>query len=504
MLYKYKDIDRHVEIDCDVCVVGSGAGGAVASKELAEAGLNVVLVEEGGYFTTKDFKVDDTIWSTSNLYRDGGASIIMGKPSVMLSEGRCVGGSTTINGAMCWRTPGKVFKRWQWERGLYDITTNNMEPYFTKVEETIHAKSILPEAKNQDSELLRLGAEKLGYRYRANIRSQDHCVGANMCITGCPTGAKHSTLVNYIPAFLNHGGELFTNCRVHRVKTKRGKVTGVTGWFVDPQTKEKKYKLTVKSPIVIVSGGAVQTPALLKKSGIRDEKSLLGKNLLVHPNMKVVAAFEEAVNAWQGVNQGYQITEFQEEGLLMGVNFTSPGVLALAMPLEGNQMLRVLKKEFHHLVMGGALIEDTGSGTVYVGPFDTVVPTYQLNEHDFRQCIRGAALLTEVFFAAGAKKCYLPFTGMHEIRSPDDIPKIFQLKLKPAELELLTVHVMGTVPMGSQAHNSVLNSYGAFHNVKGLYVADASVFPTSIGVNPQVTIMALATRTAEYIANRST
>jgi hypothetical protein len=237
------------------------------------------------------------------------------------------------------------------------------------------------------------------------------------------------------------------------------------------------------------------------RSRIRDKHRLLGKNLIVHPNAKVLAVFGERVNAWHGVNQAYQITEYFDEGILMSVNSASPGIVAIAMPLEGTQMLHVLKEEFHHLVMGGALIEDTGSGQVRIGPFDTVIPTYQLNEHDFHQTIRAVALLAEVFFAAGAKKCYLPFAGLRVITSVDDIPKIFKLKLKPVDIEMLTVHIMGTAQMGADPAQSVVNPYGEFHNVKGLYVADASIFPTSIGVNPQITIMAFATRTAEYIAN---
>ncbi|HLD43795.1 MAG TPA: GMC family oxidoreductase N-terminal domain-containing protein, partial [bacterium] len=331
MLHSFKNIQKNIELDCDVCVVGSGAGGAVVATELVEAGLSVVMIEEGSFFQTKDFKVDDTVWSTAHLYRDGGAGVIFGNPNIMYAEGRCVGGSTTVNGAMCWRTPEKVLKRWQWERNLKDLTLKNLEPFFERVEKKINATPILPEAVNRDSELLRSGAERLGYRYHANIRSAKGCVGANMCITGCPLGAKQSTALAYIPNFLASRGELFTNCRVHKVLTKEGEVAGVTGWFVDPETKKKKFKLRVRAKTVVVCGGAIQTPALLKKSGLRDRAGLLGSNLLVHPNMKVVGIFDEDVRAWHGVNQGYQITEFHDEGILMGVNFAAPGLIALSM-----------------------------------------------------------------------------------------------------------------------------------------------------------------------------
>lgn len=500
MIFKFEDFTKDTTIDCDVCVVGSGAGGACVAKELAEAGRDVVLIEEGGHYETKNFLVDDPIQSIANLYRDGGATVIFGKPNIMLAEGRCVGGSTVINGGMCWRTPEKIMKRWQWEKGMPDFTPKKMDEYFTRAEKTINATSMIPEAINRESELFRKGAEKLGYRFKHNIRSQDKCVGTNLCITGCPTGAKQSAASSYIPKFLAANGRIYTHCRVYKVTYTKGQVTGVEGHFINPINKAKSHKLKVRAKIVIAAGGAIQTPALLLKSGIRDQGRLLGHNFIVHPNAKVLAVFDEPVNAWNGVNQNYQITEYFDEGILMAINNASPGIVALALPLHGTHMIKVLKEEFHHLVMGGALIEDTGRGRVIAGPLDTIIPVYNLNQIDFEKALRAVGLLAEVFFEAGAKKCYLPFFGMHEIHSIDDIPKIFEMNFKPIDIEMLTVHIMGTAQMGTNPHQSVVNQHGEFHNLKGLFVADASVFPTSIGVNPQITIMALATRTAEYIA----
>ncbi|MCP5465004.1 MAG: GMC family oxidoreductase [Deltaproteobacteria bacterium] len=502
MIHQYQDIQKSVSISADVCVVGSGAGGATVAKELREAGYQVVLIEEGGYFDTKDYRTDDTIWSTTHLYRDAGATAIVGKPSIMYAEGRCLGGSTTVNGGMCWRTPEKIMKRWQWEKRMTDFSPQKMDRYFSRAEGIINASPIIPEAINRDSQLLKLGAEKAGYEVRANLRSAKTCVGANMCVMGCPTGAKQSTLQSYIPLYLNNGGEVYTNCRVQRVVTKRGRAIGVDGYFVDPITKKRMHKFKVRSKVVVVSCGAVQTPALLMKSGIKSESKLLGKNLITHPNAKVLAVFDEPVYAWKGVNQGFQITEFFEEGILMAVNFAPPSIAALALPHELPNPMQILKDEFHHMVMGAALIEDTSRGQVRVGPMGTVLPFYNLNSWDFERAVRAVSLLTEVFFKAGARKCYLPFTGMPEIQSIDEIPKIFEKNLKPKDIELMTVHIMGTAQMGGDPKRSVINTHGEFHGVKGLFVADASVFPTSIGVNPQLTIMALATRTAEYIANQ--
>lgn len=500
MIYQGEDITKNQTVTCDVCVIGSGAGGAVVAKELAESGLNVVMIEEGGYYATKDYSVTDTIGSVSKLYREAGASVIMGNPKIMYSEGRCVGGSTVINGGMCWRTPEKIMKRWQWEFGVQDFNPTKMEHYFNRVEKHIHAKAIIPEARNQESELLKIGAQRLGYKFVENIRSQDLCVGNNTCITGCPTGAKQSTALSYVPQFIQKGGTIFTHCRVDKILTKGKRAVGVVGHFIHPLSLKPTFKLKVKASVVVSSCGAIQTPALLMKSKIKDAGKWLGKNLIVHPNAKVMGVFNDKVNAWHGVNQNYQITEYFDEGILMAVNSVAPGIMALVMPLEGYDMLARMKNEYHHITMGGVLIEDDGFGQVKLGPMGSVIPSYQLNNHDFSKIMRGVALLAEVFFAAGARKCYLPFAGLHQINSVDEIPKIFDLNFKRSDLELLTVHVMGTARMSANPKRGVVNVHGECHSVKGLFVADASVFPTSIGVNPQVTIMALANRTADYIA----
>lgn len=501
MIYTYENISKNTHIHCDVCVIGSGAGGAVVAKELQAVGLKVVLLEEGSHVPLDALPLADTARSARLIYRDGGSTVIYGKPNIVYAEGRVVGGSTFMNGAMCWRTPEKILKQWQWERGLENFSVEQMQNYFERVEKIIQAKPMLAEAKNRDGELLKLGAERLGYRVRENLRSQDHCVGANQCLVGCPTGAKQTTANTYIPQFIHSGGDVYANCRVNRVVTHGTEVTGVEACVIHPDTQKKLCTLKVTSAIVVASCGAIQTPALLKRSGLGDAGGHLGKNLMVHPNAKVVAVFNEKVNAWKGVNQSHQITEFFDEGILMALNFIPPGIMSLALPVKIPNVLQVLKDEYHHMVAGAALIEDTSSGVVKTGPFQSVWPVYNLNAHDFKKTLRAVALLCEVFFSAGARKCYLPFHNLWKIESVDEIEKIYKMNLKVHDVELMTVHVMGTARMGVNPQQSVVNSHGEFHNMKGLFVADASVFPSSIGVNPQVTIMALATRTAEYIAN---
>lgn len=503
MIYQSQDITKNIEESCDVCVVGSGAGGAVMAKELAEAGLSVILLEEGGYFQTPDFQSTDHFSNLMKLYRDGGVSALMGKPNILFGEGRCVGGSTTVNGGMCWRTPNKILKQWQWEKGLANLTPKKMEFFYERVEKIVSVNPVIPEARNQDSETLKRGAERLGYRIKANKRNNDHCVGTNFCITGCPTGGKRSPLLTYIPAFINAGGRLYCHTRVKKVRWNSGRVNGVVGNIVDPETKKKKHRIKIHAQLVVVCGGAIQSPALLKRSRIPNKSRLLGRNLFAHPNTKVIGVFDDPIKGWQGVNQAYQITEYIDEGIMMAVNFLPPGVFALALPFLGPKFLSTIRNIYNHSVVGAALVEDTSRGRIRNLPFDQALATYSMNQHDFHLALRATAILAEIYFAAGAKRVFLPFPQLPEIHTVDEIRKIFRLGIRPIDLELMTVHVMGTCQMGSDEHNSVVDSHGEVHGVKGLFVADASVMPTSIGVNPQETIMALSTRTAFYIAENA-
>lgn len=500
MILTHANITKNIDESCDVCVVGSGAGGSVVARELAQTGLSVILLEEGSYYNVEDFRTIDTVGSIAKLYREAGSTVLHGKPNILYVEGRCVGGSTTINGGMCWRTPDKILKRWQWERGLSDLTPKRMDFFFKRVEEMLSVKPVIPEARNEDSEILRRGALKLGYRVRDNLRAHRTCVGTNQCVVGCPTGGKQPTLVTYIPAFMKSGGHLITNCRVRKVKIGGGRAHGVSGFIIDPETKRKKFKVRIRSKITVVCAGAIHTPALLMRSRLPDKSRLLGKNLFCHPNTKAVGVFDDAVQGWKGVNQACQVTEFIDEGIIMAVNFIPPGIMALAFPYYGASLFTTLKEIFNHCVVGAALIEDTSRGRVVSLPFDQVLSTYQLNRRDFEQALRATAILSEIYFAAGAKRVFLPFASLPEIHTIDEIRKVYEVPIRPGDLELMTVHMMGTAQMGTDPQHSVLNSFGEAHQVQGLFVADASVFPTSIGVNPQETIMALATRTAFHIA----
>jgi choline dehydrogenase-like flavoprotein len=481
---------RPLRLDCDVVVVGSGAGGAVVAAELAEAGLDVVVVEEGGHHTTEEFTPESTAM-VRLLYRDGGAAFARGRPPVQFAEGRCVGGSTTVNGAMSWRTPERVLERWTRSDRVERVAPGDMERYFDRVERFISATPQDPGSVGRDNELLREGAERLGWRVVRNQRAQIHCAGCNTCTYGCPTGAKRSTLVSYVPRTVRFGGRVHADCRVERITFDGGRAIGVEGRL----TVGGRPRFTVRSRATFVCGGAIQTPALLQRSGFRSASGRLGRNLSLHPNARVVAFFDEDVVGFHGAHQGYQVREFEDEGIVLAAVNLPPGLLAASVPEFGAEMARTMA-EYDHVVTAGVLVEDSSTGRVRARG-DRAVVTYSLDDRDAAQVVRGIALVAEAMFAAGARRVMVPFEGVPDLTSPDGLRGLRERSIPKASMDLFTVHMMGTAAMGADPARHVCDSFGRVYGARDLFVADAGLFPSPPGVNPMETIMALATRNAE-------
>jgi choline dehydrogenase-like flavoprotein len=486
-------------IDCDVVIVGSGAGGAPMAAELAEAGFDVVVVEEGSYYQTRDFTAN-TSAMIRQLYRDGGATMALGNPPILFQEGRAVGGSTVINGAMSWRTPGDILERWRKEAGL-DISEQSLEPYFERVEKRIHVGRNAPEAIGKDNHLLKKGADALGWKTVENTRSQHHCVGSNRCAFGCPTGAKQSTLVSYIPRALHYGARIYADVKIDRITFHGKRATGVLGRVVTPDGK-RTHRMFVRAKLVVSSCGAIHTPALLARSGLRSRSGRLGHNLSLHPNVKIIAIFDEDVSGWRGVHQAFQVREFVEQGLgcFAAVN-VPPSLVALGTPHRGRE-LGELMHHYNQMVVAGLLVEDTTTGHLKIMG-GRPQAFYQLEDRDIANMQKGLVLLSELMFAAGAKKIILPFHHANAVLSPDDARRFFDQPIPASSWELVTVHMMGTCGMGADRTRSVTDEFGFLHDTDRLLIADASVFPTACRVNPQETIMALATRSAGYVIDNA-
>ncbi|HLL22750.1 MAG TPA: GMC family oxidoreductase [Kofleriaceae bacterium] len=493
-VYTRHDIHGDTALDADVVVVGSGAGGATIAAELAEAGFEVIVIEEGSYYQTRDFTAD-TSAMVRQLYRDGGATLALGRPPIMYQEGRAVGGSTVINGGMSWRTPDKVLQRWEREAGLAGIA-RDLDEYFTRVEKRINVAPMDPDVIGNDNHLLKKGADAKGWNIIGNLRNQNHCAGSNRCAFGCPTGAKQSSLVSYVPRALHYGARIYADVRVDEITRHGKRATGIVG-----RVRGTNHKVTVRANLVVSACGAIHTPALLARSGFKSPSGSLGGNLSMHPNVKVVALFDESVANWKGAHQAFQVREFQDQGLVFAAVGMPPSILAMSFPHRGAQ-LGTLMDQYDHMLLAGMLCEDTATGRVRT--IDGKPQAfYQLADADAANLQRGVSLLSELLFAAGAKRILLPFAGAPDLCSADDARKLLDQTIPAKGMEVVTVHMMGTARMGADRTRDVTDGFGMVYDTDRLMVADASLFPTPIGVNPMETIMALATRNAGFVIDNA-
>jgi choline dehydrogenase-like flavoprotein len=476
----------------DVVVIGSGAGGATAARRLRDAGLEVLILEEGGLHRTETFRAEP-ISSAQRLYRDAGTSPIYGKPPMLFAEGRCVGGSTVINGGMSWRTPERVLHHWQEELGLERTDPRSMEPYFEDAERILNVEYQNEDTLGGHDRLFVEGARRLGWEVKDNPRNVSRCVGLNNCAYGCPTGAKQSMLVTEIPRALAAGARLVTGARVWRLVLSDGRAVAARGRYVDNYG--RRYgKFEVRARLFVLAAGARFTPAILKRSFARGRD--IGKHLHTHPNAKVVGVFDQRIDPWRGAHQAHQIHQFLNDGILMAYAAVPPGLLAPGIPgfgrAHGDRM-----RLYNHMLTAGCLIEDAGEGRVTLGPDLRPVMRFNVGRNETERIHRGVRLLAELMFAVGARKVLLPFGGLQEIASPDELGKIDARRHVSRDLELMTVHIMSSCRMGADASRGATDAYGRMHTAANVVVADASVIPSAIGVNPMETIVALALRNAD-------
>ncbi len=492
--------DNALRLKADVVIVGSGAGGAPMAYALAKAGWDVVLVEEG-----KEYKVDqfnrDPWLATKEMYRDVSMTATLGNPPVPLPLGATLGGTTTVNSGTCFRTPANVFAGWKKEFGLGNLSYEALEPHFEAVEEMLNIRDVPFDLMGSNNQLFAEGAKKLGLHGGPLKRNERNCKGAGLCAFGCPNLAKQSMSLSYLPAASELGARIYTSLRVEKILTENGRATGVSGVSLDDQ-KKKRGSFRVDAPVVILSCGTIYTPFLLLKNKLANRSKQVGKNLRIHPAAKVVAVYDRVINAWSGTPQAYYVDEYHDEGIMFEGFFVPPSFLAFALPAFGRR-LKDYMADYSKLAGFGVMVSDTSKGSVKVGPGNRPLMFYNLNQSDTDKFVRGVEIAARVYFEAGAKKILPPIFGVEEINSPDEIKLLRERRVKPSDLELVAFHPMGTCRMGDDPKASVIDANLESHDIGGLFIADGSIFPSSLGVNPQQSIMAFSLLAAAHLtANR--
>ena len=485
--------DGDLALEVDAVVIGTGAGGAVMARELAEAGVAVVMIEEGAYverhqFTGRPFAMQQ------KLYRNGGATLSIGNVAIPIPLGQVVGGTTAVNSGTCYRVPEHVLAHWRTDFGLTEFTMDHLAPYYQRVERVLGVAPTRPELLGGCARVVARGCDALGYKHAPLARNAPDCDGQGVCCFGCPTDAKRSTNVSYVPLALRAGAELFTGARAERVIVEGGRAVGVVARSASGRT------LTVRARAVVVSCGSLITPTFLERNRLAGGSGQLGRNLSIHPAAGALAEFDEPIESWKGVPQSLAIEEFHDDGILFEGAATPIEFTAALMPQLGRRLVDMCER-FDRIASFGLMVSDTSRGRVRLLGGRPVV-TYMLNDADVARLHRGLGILARVYFAAGARTVMMPVHGFPELRGAGDLARFDAATLRASDLELSAYHPLGTARLGPDPRSSVVDAEHQVHGTPGLYVVDGAAVPSSLGVNPQVTIMALATRAAERLAAR--
>jgi choline dehydrogenase-like flavoprotein len=485
--------ERHLR--ADVCVIGSGAGGAPVARALAEAGRRVVVLEDGAAFATHELTARPRDM-TALLYRDAGQSATVGTPAIMLPTGRAVGGTTLVNSGTCFRVPRAVRTRWASELGLEALEADTLDDAYARVERDIGVARVPEALAGANALIAKRGAERLGWSGRFLDRNARGCIGSGVCAFGCPTGAKQHAGEAYMKAAHAAGATTYACARAKRVVLDHdNKVTGVLA------TTRGGGRLTVDAPDVVLAAGTLHTPLLLAASGISGPH--LGRHLTIHPATAAWAIMDEVVDMARGVPQSYGIDEFADEGLMLEGIAGPPDYLAMAVPFSGAAH-RELMLDYRHVAQFGLMLRDTSRGHIPTGALarraGRPIVRYDLNAHDAATVQRGIARLAELLFAAGARRVILPVASVPELRDGDLTP-LRRRAIPARELKLMAFHPLGTARMAARAADGVTGPDGTVHGTRGLHVCDGSAVPGPLGVNPQLTIMALATLLADRLTH---
>lgn len=498
-------------IRADVCVVGTGAGGAVAAARLAEAGHEVVLLEEGGCWTADEL-TEREAEMVPRLYADAGARAT-DDLAVSILQGRAVGGGTAVNWLLMLRTPPWVLEEWRREHGTVGMSAAELAPVFARVEAETHTRSVPDEAHNPVNRILLEGAAGLGWSVRSASVNARGCMRSGMCGLGCRYDARQGAAVTYLPRALAAGARLYADVRVDRLELAEtggaAPLKRVRGTSLDPATGKPRGRVTVEAPVVVLAAGAVGTPALLQRSGMGGGG--VGKWLRLHPTSVVAGVYGQTVYGAGGIPLSAVCDEFLRGdgdgyGFWIECPPFYPAISSAAIPGFGARHREVMEA-FPRLASTIVLVRDgadreRSSGEVSVDRHGRARIRYRLAPADGRTLLRGLEAAARIHFAAGAEEVMTLHADACRMASAGEVGSIRQRGYAPNRLGLLSAHVNGTCRIGRDPATSGCSPAGERWGVPGLYVCDGSLLPTAPGVNPQETIMALATVVAEGIHAR--
>lgn len=505
-------LEKDLTLEADVAIVGSGAGGGTTAEILSAAGFKVLLIEEGPLKTSSDFKMQEAE-AYPSLYQEG-----IGRMSkdgaITILQGRAVGGTTLVNWTSSFRTPEPTLEHWAREHGVKGLSVAEMAPWFEQMEQRLGVApwAIAP---NPNNDVIRLGCEKLGLHWKVIPRNVRGCWNLGYCGMGCPTNAKQSMLVTTIPATLEKGGELLYLARAEKLLIDGDKVSGIECLGLDERcVGPNGRRITVKARHYVLSGGGINTPALLLRSDAPDPHGRVGKRTFLHVVNFSAAQFDRLINPFYGAPQSIYSDHFQwDDGTtgrmsyklevpplqpaltttLLG-RFGIDNALRMAQLPHTNVMLALMRDGFH---------PDSAEGTVELRGDGSPVLDYRMTDYTWDGIRRAFHTMAEIQFAAGARAVLPLHSDADYVKTLDEARKLIDsLPMALYRARLGSAHVMGGCAMGEDPKQAVTDSLGRHHQLANLSIHDGSLFPTSIGANPQLSVYGLTAKLTSALAER--
>ncbi len=477
--------DRDLAVD--VCVVGSGPGGAALARVLALAGARVLVIEEGP--PQERFRPNQGQTMRYHM-QEGGAMVATGSTFMPIAAGRGVGGGSLINSAIAWRCPDDVLDGWTGVIGADHFDAAAMRPVYDELWELLGIWETRKEISGENNDLVVRGVQKVGYDGGYLSRATPRCVGCGTCKFGCPSGCKASVNHNLLVEACANGASILADTRVSSFIVEDGRVVGVRGQCFHPDSHEPGGRVTVRAARVVVACGGIGTPRLLAHSGL-DLGPAVGKGLHVHPGNGVFGITDTPVYWWRGATQGAYFHVPDLPGVLPHTSSLPPEVALLALAAVGVPAPEALGL-LDHLAGLLVMVSDKGSGRVSAWPDGRAKISYDFDPDDVERVKRGMVASARVLLAGGARRLFCAVAGAGMVDSPEAMEAALSTKTI-RDFTLYASHPMSSCRMGVDPATSVIRADGRAHAVDGLYLADSSIFPTSLGVNPSITTMAMAT-----------
>ncbi len=490
--------DGAFEAEADYVVVGSGAGGGAAAVTLARGGASVCVVEAGAWRDPQDYP-SSAFGMMRDLMEDFGSQVTMGRALWPIVQARAVGGTTVVNSAICVRTPGDVFARWEKETGVTGLEAKVLAAQ-DLLERELSVEEVPESARGRSNTLARQAGDALGWSDSHYMRRYvKGCEGSGQCLQGCTRLKKQSLNLTYLPEVRARGGTVVSCAPVDRVVFEGSRAVGVRGRFVHPLAREQGASFQVRARrAVVVVASVTHSAVLLMRSGL--EHPALGHGFRSHPGTGVFGVYDEPVDMNVGATQGWASIAFRESpGLKLETLAIPPELVASRLSGGGRQLMERLSR-YRHLAMWCHAVRAESVGRITPSFFGgKPVVRYTLDRADMERFRKGMVLLAQQHFAAGAKSIIPGVAGLPYELGPDDVRLLAEGPVDPRRYIAILSHLFGGCTMGTDAAKSVTDARGRVHGVEGLVVADASVIPSNLGVNPQHTIMALAMTFAQAL-----